>query len=424
MSRTPRISRPTSVPARQWRRPEVDPGIGRNPIVVAAFLGALTAALVGLIICFAAVFLVWLLAAHGDESIAQVLRASGASWLAAHLVTLTIGGNVFGLMPWGFLLIPGIFSWKSMHWALKSGQPTTARGFWLTAIYFTLSYSLISALVCFLSSTRDLFASQLSTALHCGVFCATICVSVVVFYAPNRTLIAQWLSPAVLRGLKPGLISVVTLYSCAALTTAVMLVVRLREVKSVTWLMAPHVIDAFFLTLLGIGYIPTVAAWVMSYLLGPGFVLGAHATVSIHKANVGRLPAFPILAIIPNQVPRFALIALLIPVAAAFIAFLKLERDPWQAQGHGLLAAATNSLRFHECVSLLSAGAVSGSVTALLMAAAQGALGSEALKLVGPSPLTNGITAGLFVFVVGLLLFIVPRMFLNLRASQPRYDHE
>lgn len=422
MSRTPRPSRQAATPARQWRRPEVDPGIKHYPLPVAAFLGAVSAAFISLIICFATVFVVWVLAAHGDESLPQVLRASGAAWLGAHLVPLTIGGNIFGLLPWGFLAVPGILCWKSMHWSLKSAQPSSARGFWLTSFYFTISYVLIASLVCLLSSTRDLFAAQLSTALHSFTIAALLSIAVVIVYAPNRHDILLSLPEPILRGVRPGLLFAMSVYTCGALTMTVMLIIRLREVKSVTWLMAPHIVDAFFLTVLGIGYLPTLAAWATSYVLGPGFALGAASQISIHQANVGRLPAFPALAIVPNQVPRFAFIVILVPIACAVLAFMILDRDEWTPRRQGFVPALANAMGMAEFVSLISAGVVGGVAMGLVMAAAQGPLGSEELKHVGPSPVMTGLSAGGFMMITGVLLFVLPRVFLDVRASQRRTD--
>ncbi|MSW38593.1 MAG: hypothetical protein F2839_02925, partial [Actinobacteria bacterium] len=57
-----------------------------HSLPVAGILGAIFAALAGLFAIFLVIFVVWLLAAHGDESTLEVVRASAVAWLATHLV--------------------------------------------------------------------------------------------------------------------------------------------------------------------------------------------------------------------------------------------------------------------------------------------------------------------------------------------------
>ncbi|WP_243697338.1 DUF6350 family protein, partial [Aeromicrobium phragmitis] len=46
--------------------------------------------------------------------------------------------------------------------------------------------------------------------------------------------------------------------------------------------------------------LPTLVAWALAIILGPGIALGADTRVDIAGVDVGVLPAFPPLAILPD----------------------------------------------------------------------------------------------------------------------------
>ncbi|MEY4311724.1 MAG: hypothetical protein RLZZ571_494, partial [Actinomycetota bacterium] len=122
-----RKRRYSTTPADKWRKPDYEEHVNKYPFGLASLIGGAAAALIGLMISFGFVVLIWLLAAHGTESTIQVVRASAIAWQATHLVPIWISGIPIGILPWGFLLIPVVIIWKSMQWSLKSALPTEGR---------------------------------------------------------------------------------------------------------------------------------------------------------------------------------------------------------------------------------------------------------------------------------------------------------
>ena len=125
------------------------------------------------------------------------------------------------------------------------------------------------------------------------------------------------------------------------------------------------------LTLLCGFYAPNVAVWSASYLVGPGFAVGADTTISAAEVSVGPLPAVPLLAGLPSTpATGWAPLLLGLPLAAALVAGWLLARrslrdDPDRGWVPLLGAAAL-------------AGPVAGLLLGLVSVAASGPLGGGA----------------------------------------------
>ena len=81
-------------------------------------------------------------------------------------------------------------------------------------------------------------------------------------------------------------------------------------------------------------YLPTAAVWGLAFVVGPGFAVGAGTTVSVGGTDLGAVPAFPLLAALPQEPgPAWAPVVLLVPVAAGVVAGLLCRRSGAVADG-------------------------------------------------------------------------------------------
>jgi len=407
-------TRPPSRPTRQWRRPVIEEHIKPHSAPVAALIGAGGAIAFGLIATFAVVMAAWLIAAHGNESVNQVAAAGGIAWLGLQLVPITIGTQIIGLLPWGFIVLPIYLVWRSTGWALKSADPQTAKDYWSVAGILAGSYGLINAVLALLCSSTGLSANFFITSLRTSGLAFIVAVACVLTYAPSRTVLLDHLPEAIRDGVKPGFASFMVLALAGAGLSTISLISHFKEVSAVAQIMAPQAYDGFFLLLLGIGYLPTAAVWSMSYLIGPGVVVGGSGVVSMYHANPGALPAFPLLSLLPNSAPPWAKFLILVPVACGILLYLLLPRQQWQAEGDSAIEVLSNVIRPREFVSLASALAVSASCTLLAAVAASGSLGTQLLKFVGPQPLVLAVALTLILGLTACVLLLLPRLLLVL----------
>lgn len=419
----PTDSRPPARPSRQWRQPVREEHIAEHSIPVASTLATLAAITLGLVTTFAFVMAVWLFAAHGNESTTQVVRACGISWLGVQLVPVVIGGNVLGLLPWGFLVIPVVYLWKSTHWAIKSSEPQSARDFWLVSGYITLAYSLLGGLIALIASTNDLYVVFWRAVVHCAVVSVCVTVACIVTYAPSRSILIDPLPRVIVDGLRPGALAALVLVFAGAVGSTIALVIHFNEVRSVATLMAPSFLDGLFLAALGIGYLPTAALWSMSYVIGPGFVLGANAAISATSATPGRLPAFPLLASLPSEALAYGQFIVVVPILAGIAMYLSLPRLQWRAQETRFGASLAHMISGYEVVVTVVANVVLALIVYLLCAASSGSLGTNQLAFVGPKPVEVAMSAFTICGATALILLVVPRFLMSMLFIL-RHRHE
>ena len=405
--------RPVGAPQRQWRRPVPEDHINHYPPLIAGAIAAGVAVVIGYILTLGFIMAAWLFAAHGSESTVQVLRAAGIAWQVMHLVPLVIGTTTIGVLPWGFLVVPVLILWKATQWALKSSQPKTAVDFIRIAISISLIYSGLAGLIGLICSTNDLYTGITSSILH-TLFVALAVTSVcIITYAPSRTILTDAMPKLIVDGIRPAVISFGLLFIAGSLLTSVALILNWAQVRAVTTLMAPGFIDGFFMTLLGIGYLPTVNVWAMSYLLGPGIMLGG-GVVTPENASPGALPAFPLLSILPSESAALAAYFVLVPILIGIAIYFLIPRERWSAQGDSIAIALSFVVRWREVVTLLASVGLLSIFVWIAAAASSGSLGIGYLKFVGPVPTEVAAAAVAVCGLSALLTLVIPRTVMSL----------
>jgi len=404
---------PRGVPQRQWRRPVPEDHINHYPPLIAGTIAAAIAVVIGYILTLGFIMAAWLFAAHGSESTVQVLRAAGIAWQVLHLVPVVIGTTTIGVLPWGFLVVPVFVLWKATQWALKSSQPKTAFEFSRVAISIIIVYALCAGLVGFISATDDLYTSITSSLLHASLVALSVTTACVVTYAPSRTVLTDALPKLFVDGIRPAAISFGLLFIAGSLLTSVSLILNWAQVRAVTTLMAPGFIDGLFMTLLGIGYLPAVNVWAMSYLLGPGIMLGG-GVVTADNASPGALPAFPLLSILPSESASLAAYFILIPILVGIGIYFLMPRERWAAQGDSIAIALSFVIRWREVVTLLVSVGLLSAFVWIAAAASSGPLGTGFLKFIGPVPAEVAFAAISVCGISALLTLVIPRTVMSL----------
>jgi hypothetical protein len=405
--------RPTGTPQRQWRRPVPEDHINHYPPFIAGAIAAGMSVVIGYIFTLGFIMAAWLFAAHGNESTLQVLRAAGIAWQVSHLVPIVIGTTTIGVLPWGFLVVPVFILWKSTHWALKSSQPKTALEFARVAVSISFIYSILAGIVGLISGTTDLQTSAISSALHALLISIAVTTACVISFAPSKTVLTDALPKILVDGIRPALISFGLLFVAGSLLISVSLTLNWEQVRAVTALIAPGFIDGFFITLLGIGYLPTVSVWAMSYLLGPGIILGG-GVVTTESASPGALPAFPLLSILPSESSAYSSYFVLIPILIGVVIYFLMPRERWFAQGDSVAIALSFVIRWREIVTLLASVGLLSLFVWLAASASSGALGTSSLRFVGPNPSEVAFATLSICGLSALLTLVLPRTVMSL----------
>ena len=178
--------------------------------------------------------------------------------------------------------------------------------------------------------------------------------------------------------------------------------------------MAPSAIDQAFLTVLSIGYLPTIITWTFAFLFGAAVHLGGAASVSIGIVSPGALPAFPLLSILPSTALPIAKLSLLIPIAAGVVIYLLIPREPWKAQQTDFAQAIANLFKLGEVARIVYAMGIFIICAYLVTEFSSGPLGIGFLSFIGPKPLEVVIWSLKTTGLAALITLIGPRIMLSL----------
>lgn len=317
---------------------------------------------------------------HGGFGLLGALRTAAVIWLAGHHVGVQVGGaGRIGMLPLGLVLLPGALLWRAGR-SVARGCGGTAPGQAIkAALAVAVPYSLLAGLLALISRTALASASVVQ-----AVPAAFMAALVAAGFGAARAL-APWAQlgahlTARTRSVLVGTAGALTVLGAAgALITAMALASHASQFTAVYSLLDPGLVGAGLLLIAQLGYLPNAVCWAISYMLGPGFAVGAGTVVAPTGSVLGRLPAFPLLAALPSGTHGSG---------PAWLAGLILAMPYLAGAVAGLLVARTAHTVVLEAAPVrgFCAGALTGAVLGVLAAFAGGPLGDGRLAVVGPSP--------------------------------------
>lgn len=382
----------------------------RRPLVLLATLGGVLAAASTLLVCLAVGVVGWFLTdagAHGTPR--DGLRTGALAWLLAHGSGIRVEGVAITVMPLGITALAAWGIWRIGHrvgdsisghgpdadrisdgerdWTVPTAVALFAAGYVVTAVVTT---ALATGDATGISGSRVVFWSLL--------LCATFGAPGIAIGSGRAAIWAAFL-PGSLRAAGATCLRILgtfLLVSAAVLTLA--LVLDLGAAANVMSQLHTDAGDATLITALSGTVIPNATAFTGSYLLGPGFAVGAHTLVSPTLVVLGPLPLFPLLAALPGNGPTpgwSAALMALPPLVAALATVRTQRRIPTLRWDEGALRGC-------------GGGVLAGVLFGLLASLAGGAVGPGRMREVGPfafDVLVHAITAfGIGGLVAGLAM--------------------
>jgi hypothetical protein len=360
-------------PRRGGRRPR-----RRAPLVLAAVVASGWAALTSYCVLFVVVAVGGL---GSSLSLGQVARFSAAAWLLSQGVPLTTATDRVTLVP---LTITALCAWRvvraGVHASRSQGgnQGRRVRTATAAAAAVGLCYAGWGTLVAALMTGPDLAVSAPRAALTCGVFgLAGALAGAMRASRAARAAVARL--PLVLKdGVRVGVVAALLVTAAGAGTAGLALAVHGGEAVEMLGAYRTGVFGQAGVTAACLAYLPNLAVWSTSYLLGPGFVAGVGAAVTPWAVISGPVPALPVLAALPSA-PVSGPAAVLVagPLAASVLAGALATRRRLRLSG------PRTSLRTLLLPALLAAP-VAGALLGLAAFASRGGLGTGRLAALGP----------------------------------------
>jgi len=364
-----------------------------RPLAVTGAIAACAAAGIGIAVLTLLVLAGWIAAPHAGLGLTGVLRTAALLWLIGHHVGFTLPGvGRIGMLPLGLVLLPGALLWRAGRWVVRAGGVRKLGHVGYAALALAVPYAMVAAALALASSSARA-APSLPEAVVCSFLLALTAGGL-----GGARGIAPWselagLLPDRLRSLTVGTAAALAVLTAAgSLLAGASLAAHLGEFRQVNGSLGPGVVGALLLLLAQLAYVPNAIAWAISFTLGPGFAFGAGTVVAPTGSALGQLPAFPLLAALPQGVhsavpPVLSVAVLAVPyLAGVFGGLLTVRAAP-------VLALETAPLWGFAC------GALTGGVLGVLAAFAGGPLGNGRLAAVGPSAWQVGLVAALEVGV-------------------------
>lgn len=367
---------------------------------MSGFLAGIQAALLSLLVV-AVPALAAYVATSADPSNADVgwtasVAVGAAIWLMGHGATLTAGGAAISMVPLG---VTALALFAACASARRSAYPV--RPAWVAGI---AGYGLVVVAGVVLAGDAGPLGAGAGSLLRTGI--GAVAVAALGLGAgmvrPRRLRAAtrQWWSrppPVVRLGMTAGVLATCLVVGMAALVMVEWVVAGRAATGDVIAGLGVDTFGGVLLAVAQLAFAPNLVLWVVAWLVGPGFTVGAGTTFSPAVVVSGPLPAVPMLGALPGPgggggVLRFVPLGV---VAIGAVAGWWLHRR-------------VQSTRARDAaVACAVAAATAGVLVGLLTAVSGGSLGPGRLAVVGGHVAAVGAAMVLWV-LLGTALVAVP----------------
>jgi hypothetical protein len=301
-----------------------------RPLNVSAALAAIAAAATTMFTFMAVAVVGWFLAdagAHGQTT--DALRVGADVWLVGHGSGLTVGGAPLGIVP---LALSGLIAFVIYRWGRWAGESSQRvdddRTLGVAAGIFAGLYLVVVVITC-VAIGQDGASPSLGRAILGSVLLAGVGGGLGMAAGSGRLSVWVQIVPGWVRSIAYGaMASFLLLLAASALLVAAMVLLGLNQASTVMsgLHLAPG--DYVMYTVATMAVVPNAILFGGAYLLGPGFAVGTGTLVSPTVVSLGPVPAFPLLAALPDTgpTPAWTVGFMGVPVIVAMVGAVLAQR--------------------------------------------------------------------------------------------------
>jgi hypothetical protein len=383
-----------SPPAKPDSRPDVERTL--TGLYTAVVVGA-GAALVGLVVITAVVLLGW--AATSDAPATTALRVAGQAWLAAQHSPIGTASGTIDLVPMGLVALPAGLLCRAGILLGRANEPSSLLEAARLTLAVAATYGAFAVAISLASGSAAARVGTLSALLGAIVIAFVGCGAGVIYGGELAGPLLTRLPAGTGSVLRAAAVAVFVLLACGTALAGASLALHSVRATDLSRSLGGGLAGGIIVLLLGLLYAPNAAVCGLSVAAGPGFGVGSGTSVTVFGTHLGPVPAFPLLAALPEKSSPLLYGALIVPVIAGVLAGTVIGRLP--GSGRTILA------RVGGC------GAVVGVLVAALCVLAGGSLGAGRMSAIGPSVWQVGGAAA-----VEIAIFALAAAFL-VRRGQP-----
>ncbi|MEY4417636.1 MAG: hypothetical protein RIQ88_74 [Actinomycetota bacterium] len=367
----------------------------------------------------------WLVEQTPGQGFTQVLQTTSRIWLNAHFVPIQVAkgklAEVF-VPSYEITLVPLALS-AFILWAMfRAGRNLASQ----EHLGFAWGSAIAGYLLLAIAAETSAHSKQIFVLDWQGAFLPTVIFAVVLViasvtgevdsegalrvrlrsFAASRYDKLPWaIKPVIAPALRAGTGVVVALLAISAFTVAFLI--------AFNWVDAIRLYQSLELSFFGtltislgqLALLPNLIVYGASWFTGVGFSLGSGSMVSPLAVELGPLPPLPMLSALPINTSAYMIVAILVPVLAAFFATL-------------LIKSHTADLRFNYASATSAAialgvgiGLVAATELAILADFASGSIGPKRMSEVGVNPL--------FIFIVSFIEVSVASVLAAFFSARP-----
>jgi len=371
----------------------------QRPLAVSAAVAGAVAAASVLVAAMAVALAGWFAsdaASHGDTR--DALRVGADAWLLAHGSRLDLVSAGITMAPLGLTLLCAYVTFRLGRWAAWTSAVDDGGTVLLGVVVLAGIYGVVTVLTAVLASTPQA-EPHLGRAFCGGFLVALVGGGLGIAAGSGQGEVVWGRVPEAAQAVVRGALACVLLVEAAAATLlAVALLIDLGTAANVLSRLHTDGPGGLLYTVVIAAVTPNAVLLSGSYLLGAGFAVGSGTVVSPTAVSVGPVPAFPLLAALPDggPTPWWAAALMALPVLLAVLgAFLMVRRHPspvYEAgAGRGLAAGVLGALLL-SVLTRFGGGAVGPGRMADVGALWPGTLVSALLAL-GGGGLLGGLLA-------------------------------
>ena len=372
------------------RRPPTAPPPSPRSVTAVGVVAAVRSAGLGVLAVMVVVLVGWATAADSGADAADAVVTALQVWLVAQHAHLAVPGGEVALVPLGLTALPLTL----LHTAtLRAGRAAGIRGrtgVIALASSVTATYAVLATFVALVARTAAVQPLPVTAFVGAAGVAALASGTGAVRATGTWSGVGRRLPPVVRAALPAAAGALAVLVAGGALLVGAALAVHHGRAAALVDGLDAGLGGGLLLAVLCLLYVPTAAVWGLAYVVGSGVAVGAGTSVSMTGADLGAVPAFPLLAALPQEPgPAWAPLVLAVPLLAGGLAAALAHRAGSVQQGWRPLAE----------VSAAAGGLVAAAV-AVLSLLASGPAGPGRLVQTGPTWWLAGPLAGLEVAVV------------------------
>ena len=292
----------------------------------------------------------WATAGSSNGNTGEPMRVAVWIWLGAHHVPFNLllppAGQVgfFSYLPIGALLFP-LFAIRSSFLRAKDRLDHDKRAVRLARLFMVILYSSIATLLAWGTGT---------TAVRPVLYWAPIStVPLVLLATASLPTVKEIKSYASLR-LASQVLAIAL--GISSIVLGVSLALHLRTIENLIVVLQPGWLGGALLFLLNLLYLPNAIIATLSYLVGPGFALGAGTLLSPLTHRISEIPALPLLGALPTGRHPLVLLSTVAVGVAGVVLYVRTRKERFRelAKSYVFIIATAALLAFLASGALLT----------------------------------------------------------------------